>query len=515
MKGAGVDINQYPVWKGYGQWMLDALTPPEPRFGNVRKMVSSGDGNTSASAMPGMVSTLLRGVDPPLSAALQWGWQSQNSALFKSFGQFSAPSGLVIDEMAPAVQPLLGSAHYAGYWSVLRHGFGTPNETAAWFTNGEFYDDHRHTDSGQVTIYALAAPLAIDWNANLYSPQTAGALQHNRVVYEDEIGLRWNADSLPLGAGGNPFRARSTTFTTQEIATSVATVFAGSDGTEWRRSVTMVTADPQYPVVLVRDQFAGPQANEGKVLTWNLMAQGIVAAPGGNYPPVERLNTGVAATPNALPSSGLVLPLAAGPQRFGFRGQTWAAHPTRGIDWDLYLVPDGTQSFYIGNWGHSAHPSREMSEYQRANGQTFREQQHILRVRGTGAFTTLMLPYRKGEAPAQRTVTQESCGLRIVQTGSNLCVGENGFEYTSAQRQTVASFGAATMTARGVTVAGGPVEVVLNGTTARINVSGRAGARTVTLPGNWGDIAGWTRNGSTYRMNFTGGRVVSGEAKRL
>jgi hypothetical protein len=53
LKNKGVDMAQYPRWKGYGLWMLNALTPPEPRFGNVRKMVSLGDGNTEATPNAG------------------------------------------------------------------------------------------------------------------------------------------------------------------------------------------------------------------------------------------------------------------------------------------------------------------------------------------------------------------------------------------------------------------------------------------------------------------------------
>jgi len=56
--------------------------------------------------------------------------------------------------------------------------------------NGDFYSDHRHGDSGQVSIYAHSAPLAIDWNANLYYPHVSGGMQHNRVMRESESGRR-------------------------------------------------------------------------------------------------------------------------------------------------------------------------------------------------------------------------------------------------------------------------------------------------------------------------------------
>ena len=86
-----------------------------------------------------------------------------------------------IDPTIPAVAPHLGSINIPGYHSVGAACFGTPNETALWFINGGFYSTggHRHADDGQVSIYAHSAPLAIDWNANLYYPQTPGRFMHN------------------------------------------------------------------------------------------------------------------------------------------------------------------------------------------------------------------------------------------------------------------------------------------------------------------------------------------------
>ena len=55
-------------------------------------------------------------------------------------------------------------------------------------------------------------------------------------------------------------------------------------------------------------------------------------------------------------------------QHLMFTGQTWPAHATKGIDWDLYLVPDGAQRFLIGSWGHNQQSSAEASQFQKANG---------------------------------------------------------------------------------------------------------------------------------------------------
>ena len=62
-------------------------------------------------------------------------------------------------------------------------------------------------------------------------------------------------------------------------------------------------------------------------------------------------------------------------------------------------------------------------EFQTSNGVPFSESQHILRVHDTGPFTTLILPYRKTEAPV-RTVTQQACGIQVVQAGESIVMYE-------------------------------------------------------------------------------------------
>lgn len=513
LKNSGVNLNGYPLWNGYSRWLLNALTPPEPRFGNVRKMVSVGDGNTEATAMHGMVATLLRDAAPSLSAQLQWGWTSQNSATTKTYGQFSMPSILVIDDRAPAENPHLKSADYIGYWSVLRHGFDTPNETAAWFINGDHYSDHRHAESGQVSIYALSAPLAIDWNANLYYPQVPGGIQHNRIVREAEIGMPWNADNLPLGAVRNWGPAGPTRFSGFDYASRAETDFVAADGTTWTRSATMLAPDPRHPLIYVLDRFAGTGALESKVLTWNLMATGAVATPAGRYVPVERLNVGQSQQPNALPSSGPDYLLNRGLQHFQFTGQPWVAHPTQGIDWDLYLISDGAQRFYIGNWGHSAHSAREMNDYQRANGSPFHERQHILRVKSTGTFVTIFLPYRKGEVP-ERKLTEEACGVRISAADQMLCFSDHGYEFSDVSRKILARFDNTPETFGGMTVAGGPTELVMTDNRVTIIPSGPSGLRTITLAGKWNAPNGVHQSGAKYVLQYKAGARARFELKR-
>jgi hypothetical protein len=325
--------------------------------------------------------------------------------------------------------------------------------------------------------------------------------------------MPWNTDKLPLDSVANWGQAGATRFSAFQYASSAETAFVAADATTWSRSVTMIAPDLRYPVIYVHDRFEGGGASDAKVLTWNLMAQGPVGTPAGRYDPVERLNTGQSQQPNALPSNGPVRPLGPGLQRFHFTGQTWLAHATEGIDWDLYLLPEVPQQFYIGNWGHSAHSGREVSEYERVNGSPFHEEQHILRVRGNGSFSTIFLPYRKGEAP-DRTVKQDACGIRVAQRDSTLCFSEHSYSFTDSARTVLTTFDNTFVAFAGVSVSGGPTEVIVAGNTATITASGCAGMRSISLEGNWSAPQGIDQSGSTYRFDNCGEEPASFSLRR-
>src|SRR5207244_3014566 len=154
-------------------------------FGNLRKSYSNGDGNTSGNVRTAMLATALRNQNPVLAGNLMWAWQQSNSSTrLTEDSQFVTTLAAIDPTIAP-VAPQMRSINVPGYHAAERHGFGTPNETTVWFINGGFYSSqgHRHADDGQVSIYAHSAPLAIDWNANLYNPQTAGRFMHNSIVF--------------------------------------------------------------------------------------------------------------------------------------------------------------------------------------------------------------------------------------------------------------------------------------------------------------------------------------------
>ena len=72
-----------PKWLAYAKWELSIQTPPEPRFGNLRKGYSNGDGNTEADVRPGMLGTALYSTNPTVAGNLMWAWTAvirRNSA---------------------------------------------------------------------------------------------------------------------------------------------------------------------------------------------------------------------------------------------------------------------------------------------------------------------------------------------------------------------------------------------------------------------------------------------------
>jgi hypothetical protein len=159
----------------------------------------------------------------------------------------------------------------------------------------------------------------------------------------------------------------------------------------------------------------------------------------------------------------------------------------------------------IGNWGHGCHPARESSEYSAANGAAFAETQHILRIHDSGPFVTIMLPYRKTEAPA-RTVTQQSCGVRVVQGSETTCFNDSAAVYTNGVKSVLTVYNNSPQSAFGVTVSGGPQELVIQPGQIVWTLSGvNAGARSLTLPGTWYPNQPVARSGSTFSRAFAGG----------
>jgi hypothetical protein len=499
-----------PKWAAYAKWELSIQTPLEPRFGNIRKGYSNGDGNTEADVRTGMLGTALYPVNPTLAGNLMWAWQQSNSATAVTEDAQFVTTLAAIDPTIPPIQPSpLGSINVPGYHSAERHSFATPYETSLWFINGGFYSPggHRHADDGQVTIYAHSAPLAIDWNANLYYPETPGRFQHNSITFDGELNHPWTTDNPSLTDVNTLLQnPTNTEFAAFANSTTSTATFKANDGTVWTRTARTMAFNPQYPIVYVYDSFSGPSAATGKTVTWNLMASGPVTTPAGSITPVTRFSTGCQTPAGALPSAGTVNPLGNGLQLFHFTGASWAKHATGGINWDLFTLPSsGSAQFTLGNWGHGCQALRESNEFQTANGAPFSEVQDILRFHDIGPFTTVILPYRKTEAPI-RTVSQAACGVSIVQGGESSCFNNSAATYTNGSTSILTVYDSSSQSALGMTLAGGPQEVAVQAGQIVWTISGaESGTRSLTLPGTWTAPANVAHAGSTYSYSYSGG----------
>jgi hypothetical protein len=457
-----------------------------------------------------MLANLLRSVNPTLSGNLMWAWEQSNSVNWLAEDNQFVTTLATIDPTIPSINPQLGSINVPGYHSAERHSFGTPNETAVWFINGGFYSTggHRHCDDGQVSMYAHSAPLAIDWNANLYYPQTPGRFMHNSVVFDTELTHPWYSDNSGLSDASTLMQnPTNTEFEAFGNSTTSTGNFTAADGTVWARTVRTMNFNPSYPAIYVTDSFSGPAASAAKTMTWNLMASGAVSTPAGPVSPTTRYSSGCQSPAGQLPSNGTVYTLSTGLQQFSFTGVNWPQHATGGINWDLYLSPStSTQQFFIGNWGHGCHSGRETSEYFSANGVSFSETQHILRVHDNGPFTSIILPYRKTELPT-RSVTQQSCGVQIQQGIETTCFNASSALYSNGSRSILTAYDNNPQSAFGVTASGGSQEVVIESNRIVWTISGNiAGTRSVTLPaGTWHPTLSVSQSGNTFTYGFPGG----------
>jgi len=378
LKQAGIyDFFKHDAEYGYrmtrfSEFAMNALTPPEPRFGNVRKMIATGQGSTESSDRYGCLGTGFAGANEELSMRLMAAWRQNGRSHQSQHGS----SIIKIDDALPGKDPALGSANFPGYYSVLREEWGTPNETAVWLVCGDWYRDHRDADAGEVIIYALGAPLATEFGC-MYTPRANGPEDHSIV---QEGGWSWNSnieafEELPGGA--------------------FSRAVVGLDKGKWTRAVSLAMVEEDLPVIAIQDFFTdkGPK-------TWqlNCMSEG----------QAETVSTGDFT-------------------RLSMKGQLWKAHATKGIDWDVYIVEPNPPQVSFGEWEHHWHPAPEREQFRRANAvDRFREYQQKLRLTGDGPFRVFIVPYFKGKKPTGVSVKLVGDDVAVSAAGKTVTFKANG-----------------------------------------------------------------------------------------
>src|SRR5262249_4977051 len=147
----------------------------------------------------------------------------------------------------------------------------------------------------------------------------------------------------------------------------------------------------------------------------------------------------------------------------------------------------------------------ETGEFGRTNGRPFEERQHILRIRGMGAFMTLILPYRKGQKRESLSVKREGQAVQIVAGDEITASGPDFYSYNSPAKSILSTFGAGAASANGMTAEGGPVEIVMEAERVSITAHGDTGDRIIKMPGNWKASAGITQTGNAWTLKYTNG----------
>jgi hypothetical protein len=390
-----------PRLKKFAQFYLNLLTPPEIRFpGNPRSLIALGDSSTEASPLYGQLGTALSKIDKDLSEQLMAAWQAGG----KPHSGFFGTTVMSIDDCLPGKKLTLRSATFPGYYSVLRSGFNSINETAAWIVNGDFYRDHRANDSGSVVLYALGVPLSVHWGS-IYSPSASNAFYQSSIIPESALGWEWNRPSPPtdVRVRSGWSQAKQLNFSIGDAVDSVSSQFTGQNVT-WNRLLQLHHSNSTAPVLMIKDSFEGAACNQPKIFSLNLMAKGVVQTPVGEIVPEIRTHTYAAKATNAnqLPSASRVITLEPGVSRFAFTGQF-------GVDFDLYIISQQRQECSLGNWAVSW-TQQSLTKWE--------ERQHILRIRGTGPFQVVLVPYRSGRRPADLTVRNSSRGLILTSGGA-------------------------------------------------------------------------------------------------
>jgi len=163
-------------------------------------------------------------------------------------------------------------------------------------------------------------------------------------------------------------------------------------------------------------------------MTLNLMATGEVLTPAGKVNPPLRTHAAAEHTASdpahQRPSVPPPFELKAGVNRLGFSGRY-------GVDWDVYIVSAQSQQALIGNWAVTPWGAHITDK---------EERQHILRVHGTGPFTTVILPWRKGEKPAGLTVRQDGDAILVNTATTATRIEPSGYSSTTTRGTVVRTF---------------------------------------------------------------------------
>lgn len=500
-----------PRLKAFARFYLNLLTPPSVRFAGNRKLTSFGDGSEESAALFGLLSTGFRSSTNAelnkLSEELDEAYRNGPMRILPKSGIMP----LVYDYSRSGSSPitLLSSASYPGYLSHFRSKPNTPAETAIWMLNGNHYNDHRNDDDGELSIYALHAPLSLS-RSSLYEPH-ANAPTVRSMVMPLKNFPNWSGNAQPIGYDGGHKRTWMQSGLDRYADfghNGFSFITMGKAENKWMRKLLFCHGNENYPIIIIKDELTSrepqiwsmPFFSEGRIQLPDRSS--VITAPPDNCVVKQTL-------PNAASINGKTeWNLLNGWNQFGFTGQEWRnydpAKNVNGIDWWLFTYnTDNNMKASFTEWTNFYIPTTEQQEFERTHPYKFskacldkapniryRETQQIARFNGNGRFSNIIMPFRKGEAPVNCSVKQTGSNQFVINRMVNgvaemFDISDDAIVFKSAQKTVITTLGInnATSGSQGLSVSGGVAEVVWEGNKIQISVPLNSGNRTVLLPG--------------------------------
>lgn len=170
------DALDTPLFRKSMRFVMDWLTPPDPRFKGHRVIIPMGNCSYQ-SVPPGFANQYVEYFKdryPKLAGELQW------------FANQTLPDKMKI-KIVKDIVPELKSTNYDEYGVYFRHGFGTPYETMMLLYAGDC-DGHYEWEQDQMsyTLYAKGQPINLHFG-NGYFPMFCRPWLRNRVSIDHKF----------------------------------------------------------------------------------------------------------------------------------------------------------------------------------------------------------------------------------------------------------------------------------------------------------------------------------------
>ncbi|MHB9027071.1 MAG: hypothetical protein ACYC7E_23285 [Armatimonadota bacterium] len=415
-----------------GQFMMDILTPPDPRspvngpyYGlpmgskidpqarNRRNMWPLGHtSRTEGTSIVSLLSLGYAGVDEQLAGALRKVAEDMGSLGGGAF----VPTALLSNNTSTPVEPTFDSRWYPYYGAILRD----KQPAESWFAirYSKYAYDHFQADMGAFTWFAKGVPLMMDFGV-MYSPENGQPIYHNRVTWDIREG-----EQRPCPGEGKegcfyrgltyfkhqfePWTCKAETFGEGQSPTDAGgeiTAFSTLPGADYLLGETEVRTLQTLPYFPDTPQALAPDPNQKRVLenirpfTWQRRVLFAKArkADDPQYLLVRDDFTGPCPPPT---NSFWVMA-----DSLTFAGSQAHAVGQFGVDLDIYVAQPAAPRFSQGQWEHKNWGG---------------EKQLCLRVTQAEGkpFLTLLYPRRPDEpAPAFTTIAGGD-GVKISLPGS-------------------------------------------------------------------------------------------------